>query len=145
MKSKIVSLTDLNDFAKDISRWVKAPFFLGLSGEMGAGKTTFTQLLVNNLLSKKEIVTSPTFSIVNVYEHDDKKIIHADLFRLETYDDLVFSGIEEYLFDENAIVIAEWYNKIDFEYPVPNILIDIKIISENEREFIYNFNLQSDL
>ena len=125
----------MKKFTSELAEKITPPYFIGLKGEMGAGKTTFTQILVNELFQKEEIVTSPTFSIINIYEKDDFKIVHADLFRLETYDDLVFSGIEEYLFDNDAVVIAEWYDKVEFIPPKPNILIDIKIISEDEREF----------
>jgi tRNA threonylcarbamoyladenosine biosynthesis protein TsaE len=135
---KIIKKEELDNFATEISKKISAPFFIGLEGEMGAGKTTFTQSLVNKIFQKEEIVNSPTFSIINIYEHKDIKIIHTDLFRLETYDDLIFSGIEEYLFDNNAIVITEWYSKIDFKIPKPNLLIKIEIISENERQFTIN-------
>jgi len=133
--NKIIKSEELNDFVKEISKKISMPMFIGLEGEMGAGKTTFTQSLVNEIFQKNEIVNSPTFSIINLYEHNNIKIVHADLFRLETYDDLIFSGIEEYLLDNNAIVIAEWYSKIDFDIPKPNMLINIEIISENERKF----------
>jgi len=141
MKSRIVKLDELSDFAEELITNVKVPFFIGLSGEMGAGKTTFTQVLVNKIFNKDMIVTSPTFSIINIYEDNNIKVVHADLFRLEDYDDLIFSGIEEYLFGNDAIVIAEWYDKINFEYPRPNILINMEIISEFERKFdiIENF------
>ena len=133
---KIVKLEELNDFTKELAlKQIKSSMFIGLEGEMGAGKTTFTQSLVNEIFQYKEIVTSPTFSIVNLYEHNNQKIVHADLFRLESYDDLIFSGIEEYLFDSDAIIIAEWYSKVDFPIPKPNLLINIEIISENERKF----------
>ena len=132
---KTVKFQELSSFAKEISEKVTTPFFIGLEGEMGAGKTTFSQALVNYIFEEEEIVTSPTFSIINTYEQNEKRIVHVDLFRLETYDDLIFSGIEEYLFDENAIILAEWYSKIDFIPPKPNLLINIEIISEDTRKF----------
>ncbi len=134
-KTYTIKYNELGEFAKKISKDISAPFFIGLSGEMGAGKTTFTSALVNSIFDKKEIVNSPTFSIINLYQQDNIQIVHADLFRLETYDDLIFSGIDEYLFNSDSIVIAEWYQKIDFEIPSPNMLIDIEILSEDERLF----------
>lgn len=140
--NKIITIDELNNFTFDISKNISVPFFIGLEGEMGAGKTTFTQSLVNNILKKEQIVNSPTFSIINLYEQNNIKIVHADLFRLESYEDLIFSGIEEYLFDNNAIIIAEWYSKVDFEIPKPNMLINIKIVSEDERQFTIIENLK---
>jgi len=133
--TKTVKLDELSQFALELSKNISTPLFIGLEGEMGAGKTTFSQALVNHIFEEEEIVTSPTFSIINTYEQNEKRIIHMDLFRLETYDDLIFSGIEEYLFDDDAIILAEWYSKIDFTPPKPNMLINIKIINEDTREF----------
>jgi tRNA threonylcarbamoyladenosine biosynthesis protein TsaE len=138
--TKLIKLENLNNFTKEISKLISTPMFIGLDGEMGAGKTTFTQSLVNEIFQYEEIVNSPTFSIVNLYEHNNIKIVHADLFRLETYDDLIFSGIEEYLFDEDSIVIVEWFRKVDFEIPTPNLLINIEIINEYERKLTITEN-----
>ena len=134
MKKELVSLDNLENFAQKIADEIKSPFFIGLKGEMGAGKTTFTRFLIEKLSNRKQIVTSPTFSLVNLYE-GEPLIVHADLFRLNTYDDLVFSGIEEYLFESDAVVIVEWYDNVNFPFPENYLLIDIEIVSENERNF----------
>ena len=136
---ELVSLSNLEQFSKKIANNISSPYFIGLKGEMGAGKTTFTRFLIEKLSDKKHIVTSPTFSLVNLYE-GEPLIVHADLFRLNSYDDLIFSGIEEYLFETNAIVIVEWYEKVDFPFPKNHMLIEIEIISEDERLFTVRFS-----
>ncbi|MBN2693718.1 tRNA (adenosine(37)-N6)-threonylcarbamoyltransferase complex ATPase subunit type 1 TsaE [bacterium] len=134
LKKEIVHFDKIDEFINNLAEIISAPIFIGLKGEMGAGKTTLTRHLIQKLLkNSKIVVTSPTFTLINVYD-ETPPIVHADFFRLESYDDLVYSGIEEYIFDSDYIVIAEWYDKIDFKIPLNSILISISIISEFERE-----------
>lgn len=79
---------------------------LTLKGNLGAGKTTFTQYLLKSLGSKDE-VNSPTYSIVNEYDTPKGKVFHFDLYRLKNLEEVYDIGIEEYL--ENAYLsIIEW-------------------------------------
>ncbi|MFC7348246.1 tRNA (adenosine(37)-N6)-threonylcarbamoyltransferase complex ATPase subunit type 1 TsaE [Chryseobacterium zhengzhouense] len=77
-----------------------------LKGNLGAGKTTFTQFLLKNLGSDDEI-SSPTYSIVNEYNSPKGKIYHFDLYRLKNIDEVYDIGIEEYL-DNAFLCIIEW-------------------------------------
>ncbi|MDR6403570.1 MULTISPECIES: tRNA (adenosine(37)-N6)-threonylcarbamoyltransferase complex ATPase subunit type 1 TsaE [Chryseobacterium] len=77
-----------------------------LKGNLGAGKTTFTQFLLKNLESKDE-VNSPTYSIVNEYNTPKGKIYHFDLYRLKNIEEVYDIGIEEYL-DNAFLCIIEW-------------------------------------
>ncbi|MDQ8144284.1 tRNA (adenosine(37)-N6)-threonylcarbamoyltransferase complex ATPase subunit type 1 TsaE [Chryseobacterium sp. CFS15] len=77
-----------------------------LKGNLGAGKTTFTQFLLKNLGSKDE-VNSPTYSIVNEYNSPKGKIYHFDLYRLKNIEEVYDIGIEEYL-DNAYLCIIEW-------------------------------------
>jgi len=77
-----------------------------LKGNLGAGKTTFTQFLLKNLGSKDE-VNSPTYSIVNEYNSPKGKIYHFDLYRLKNIEEVYDIGIEEYL-DSAFLCIIEW-------------------------------------
>lgn len=77
-----------------------------LKGNLGAGKTTFTQFLLKNLGSKDE-VNSPTYSIVNEYSSPKGKIYHFDLYRLKNIEEVYDIGIEEYL-DNAFLCIIEW-------------------------------------
>ena len=67
-----------------------------LKGNLGAGKTTFTQFLLKNLGSKDE-VSSPTYAIVNEYDSPKGKIFHFDLYRMKNITETYDIGIEEYL------------------------------------------------
>ena len=77
-----------------------------LKGNLGAGKTTFTQFLLKNLDSEDE-VNSPTYSIVNEYNSPKGKIYHFDLYRLKNIEEVYDIGIEEYL-DNAFLCIIEW-------------------------------------
>lgn len=77
-----------------------------LKGNLGAGKTTFTQFLLNKLGSEDE-VSSPTYSIVNEYSTPKGKVFHFDLYRLKNIDEVYDIGIEEYL-DNAFLCIIEW-------------------------------------
>lgn len=77
-----------------------------LKGNLGAGKTTFTQFLLKKLGSTDE-VNSPTYSIVNEYNTPKGKIYHFDLYRLKSIEEVYDIGIEEYL-DNAFLCIIEW-------------------------------------
>ncbi len=77
-----------------------------LKGNLGAGKTTFTQFLVKALGSNDE-VSSPTYTIVNEYHSPNGNIFHFDLYRMKSLQEVFEIGIEEYL-DDAYFTIIEW-------------------------------------
>lgn len=77
-----------------------------LEGELGAGKTTFTQGLAA-ALGVKGRVTSPTFCIVQEHRGNGSFLVHMDLYRLQGEDDVLAIGWEDYL-SEGAILVVEW-------------------------------------
>lgn len=77
-----------------------------LKGNLGAGKTTFTQILLKKM-GVLEHVSSPTYSIVNEYNISSKKIYHFDLYRLNSTEEVYDIGMEEYFQDDNFCII-EW-------------------------------------
>ena len=77
-----------------------------LKGNLGAGKTTFSQFLMKNLGSTDE-VSSPTYAIVNEYLSPKGKVFHFDLYRLKKIEEAYDFGIEEYL-DNAFLCIIEW-------------------------------------
>ena len=77
-----------------------------LKGNLGAGKTTFSQFLMKNLGSTDE-VSSPTYAIVNEYHSPKGQVFHFDLYRLKKIEEVYDFGIEEYL-DNAFLCIIEW-------------------------------------
>ena len=105
MKFQITNLEEWNIVIKPILPKLIHPILL-LKGNLGAGKTTFSQFLLKELGSQDEI-SSPTYSIVNEYNTPKGKVFHFDLYRLRSVEEAYDFGIEEYL--ENCFLsIIEW-------------------------------------
>lgn len=105
MHFEIRNLEQWQDVVTEILPHLKHNILL-LKGNLGAGKTTFTQVLLKNLGSEDE-VNSPTYSIVNEYSTPKGKVFHFDLYRLKSIDEVYDIGIEEYL-DNSYLCIIEW-------------------------------------
>jgi tRNA threonylcarbamoyladenosine biosynthesis protein TsaE len=120
------------DFAKESK--IKFGDIVALYGDLGAGKTAFTRGLVS-FFSPTSRVTSPTFALVNEY---NKKILHFDMYRINSEDDLLSVGFYDYLDGlTEKIIIIEWFDKIAGFFDENTININIIKLNENEREIIY--------
>jgi tRNA threonylcarbamoyladenosine biosynthesis protein TsaE len=112
-------------FGKKLAGLLKAGDVLCLSGDLGAGKTLFTQGLAKGMGVSDE-VTSPTFAIMNVYEAKIP-IYHFDLYRLDFPDELYDIGFEEYTGRNSAgVAVIEWPDKFPDSLPDQNLWIEIK-------------------
>ncbi len=96
---------DTIDFASDFAKDLKIGDIIILSGELGSGKTKFTQGVLRHFGLENEI-SSPTFTIVNEYNSTNINIYHFDLYRLSDIDEFYAIGGEEYL--ANGVCIFEW-------------------------------------
>lgn len=109
-----------------------------LFGDLGAGKTTFTQGISRGL-GMYDYVRSPSFTLINEYA-GTVPIYHIDLYRLETFEEIESLGIEE-VFNGKGVCIVEWAEKIMSPTSVPEfgiverIEIRIRIEDENRRRF----------
>ena len=93
-------------FAQDFAQRLQAGDVIYLSGTLGAGKTVFTRGLCRGL-GYAGRVTSPTFTLVNVYEGGRLPVFHFDLYRLGGAADLEGIGYDEY-FDAGGVCVVEW-------------------------------------
>lgn len=98
-------LSDWEKVVKQIFPLLNKPLLL-LNGNLGAGKTTFTQFLLKKMQSKDE-VQSPTYSIVNEYITEKGRIFHFDLYRIKSIEEAYDVNIEEYL-EQGVLSIIEW-------------------------------------
>ena len=107
---QLKSLEDTKNFSQNISKIIRPGDIIFLYGEIGVGKTTFVRFYINYLESKNGIkssdVLSPTFNIVYDYDVGNIKIIHYDLFRLKSYQDIFQLGMFET--SQDCIKIVEW-------------------------------------
>lgn len=104
------SENDTIEFAKNFAKKLNKHSIILLSGDLGSGKTKFTEGILRYFELEDEI-SSPTFTIVNEYDAKDVKIFHFDLYRLEDIDEFYAIGGEEHL--QNGICIFEWGEMIE--------------------------------
>ncbi|AUF83770.1 tRNA (adenosine(37)-N6)-threonylcarbamoyltransferase complex ATPase subunit type 1 TsaE [Mesoplasma syrphidae] len=122
--------------AQDLKRF-NQPNYLLLSGDLGAGKTTFSKYLLAEL-GVTQRVTSPTFVIMNQYHGSNNlKINHVDAYRLSNDAELEMY-LEEF---EDALNIIEWYENLNLDLKnIKYIKISIQMINENSRKVILERN-----
>lgn len=106
---------------------------LALHGELGAGKTCFVQGLAL-ALGITDYVTSPTFNIVREYS-GPRALIHVDLYRIQSPDELLVIGFEEYL-DSNAVVAIEWAERAGDLLPDATLHLHVSVEPGRERRRI---------
>lgn len=117
--------------ARQISEDLVAGSVLALKGDLGSGKTLFTQGLVAGLKSDVT-VRSPTFTIVHEYQGGRLPIYHFDFFRLENRESAERLGVEDYFFSDGVSVI-EWADRFPDLIPDKARWISFEIKSEHER------------
>lgn len=131
-----------SDFLLEIKKRAnsnKRATVVGLFGDLGSGKTTFSQAL-GKKLGILEFMTSPTFVIEKVYKIDSgshfKNLIHIDAYRLEKRTELEVLGFNDLINDPKNLILIEWPERVIDILPEDLIKINFKFISENEREII---------
>ena len=129
------SIEETFHIAKDVAGRIEAPAIILLFGDLGAGKTHFVKGFAK-AIGCEEIVTSPTFTIMNEYLGGKFPIYHFDMYRLSSAEDGRNLGFEEYfdLKNLNGISIVEWPENVEGLFPNDVIKITIsKGGKENER------------
>jgi tRNA threonylcarbamoyladenosine biosynthesis protein TsaE len=109
---------------------------VGLYGDLGAGKTTFTQA-VAEALGVKETVVSPTFVIEKIYKLAGQKfrhLIHIDAYRLRGGEELKGIGWDEIVRDPGNVIMIEWADRVEDILPKNIIKISFRYVDENRRE-----------
>lgn len=127
------------NFAKKFAKRLKGGEIIGLTGDLGAGKTVFAKGLAAGLGVKKNI-TSPTFVLMKVYQTkypNIKYLIHIDAYRLKTPQDLIAIGAEEYFNRPDTVTVIEWADKIKKILPKKTKYIGIINKDENKRIIIF--------
>jgi tRNA threonylcarbamoyladenosine biosynthesis protein TsaE len=122
-------------------RWGRAAqtgLVIGLSGDLGAGKTQLVKGLARGLGIASR-VHSPTFTLVNEYGGGRLRLFHLDLYRLETRGQIVSAGLEEFL-QPDGVAVIEWAERItDCGLRIADWRrVQIEIVSETERRIIYD-------
>lgn len=112
---------------------------VALHGELGAGKTTFTQE-VGRILGVGENMHSPTFVIMKIYEIDwkgFKNLIHVDAYRIEKESELLHLGWQEMVSEPENLIFIEWPENVPNLIPQEAKRINFKHVDEQTREISY--------
>ena len=108
-----------------------------LSGDLGSGKTTFTQGLARSLGVTKT-VTSPTFIIEKIYKLENDPnfdhLIHIDAYRLEGKSEAELLNLKNIFADPRSLIAIEWPENLGLDMPKEGILLNFKFLNEKERE-----------
>ena len=124
------STIDTKRLAVSIAKKVIGGTVIALNGDLGTGKTTFTQGFAESL-GVTETVISPTFKLVSEYEGDKLWLYHIDAYRMNGSHDFLNIGGEKYLVPLNGITIIEWANIISPLLPKDTINITFNRIQNN--------------
>jgi len=118
-------------FAKKLADLIEVPALILLKGNLGTGKNLITKAAVAALGYQGD-VTSPTFNLVQEYQAQ-VEIIHMDLYRLESSEELLEIGFEDYL-NRDAVIFIEWPELALSLIPADFIFVNIKKLSDRQRE-----------
>lgn len=127
-------------FVRGLSPNAKTATLVTLSGELGAGKTAFTQA-VARALSVEETVNSPTFVLEKIYKLPEgkrfKRIIHIDAYRLDSGADLVALGFDELMRNAENLIFLEWPEKVSDRLPEPAVRIALAALPDGSHTLSY--------
>jgi len=125
--------TDTRQFAKDLGKKAKAGQVYALIGDLGVGKTVFTQGFAEGL-EISEWINSPTFTIVQEYVDGRLPFYHFDVYRIGDPEEMYEVGFDDYVYGEGVSLI-EWANRI--EEILPEDVIIVRIDKDLDKGFDY--------
>ena len=131
-------ITEIDQVAEELLKHVSSKTIL-FKAEMGVGKTTLIKAIVK-ALGSNDVVTSPTFSIVNEYKILNESIFHFDFYRIKNEEEALNFGIEDYLVYDSWIFM-EWFEKIPNLLPLENDLVTIELNKNTSRTLKLSKNL----
>ncbi len=145
MKTYIVrSQKDLENLSEILLQQIKnqpvnGAFVVGLSGNLGAGKTTLTQVLARKL-GITDLVKSPTFLLMESYPISlgrFHKLIHIDAYRMEKPEELANLGFLDLIKDNENLVVIEWPEKVSAIMPESVFRVNLSFVDENTRKISF--------
>lgn len=121
--------------AEKFGNSMNVPCVISLEGDLGAGKTTFAKGFAKGL-GINEVITSPTFTILNEYDGGKMKLYHFDMYRLSDAQEAFALGFEEYFNSKNlkGIVLVEWAENV--QGLLPKEFYKVKLLRKSDTERI---------
>ena len=134
MKIKIDSLDTIHEAAKEFLQNMGDGKVFAFYGKMGAGKTTFVKAICEEL-GVEDVITSPTFALVNEYTAGDgSPVYHFDFYRIDDIREAYDFGYEEYFYSGD-LCLVEWPEKIEQLLPENVMTVRITVDSDTARTF----------
>ena len=131
----IFSLDNINNVAKEFWKEINNKTVIAFHGPMGSGKTTFIHALCD-MKAVKDVVGSPTFSIINEYEYDcdgtKKVLFHIDLYRLKDGEEAMKAGVEDVLYSGH-VCLVEWPEKAPGLFPDNSVHVFMEWVDDKTR------------
>lgn len=127
------SFQETQDFGKRLAKKLGSGDIICFYGDLGSGKTTMIQGIARGLKVGRDYVHSPTFTLLNVYEHGKLPLYHFDLYRIEQPEEMFDIGYDEFLYGEGVSVV-EWSERFGKLLPKERLEIHLKHRSEQKRE-----------
>lgn len=121
--------------AGTIGKIIREGTVICLDGELGVGKTLFVRAVARTLGVESD-VTSPTFNLMNIYEAACP-IVHFDLYRITSEEELEDIGFYEYAEATEGIVLIEWAEKFPDAMPADHLSVRIEALNDEERQFTF--------
>ena len=124
-------------FVKTLAQSAGGATLVTLTGDLGAGKTTFAKMIAKQLGVEEE-VTSPTFVIERIYQltagQTYARLVHIDAYRLTSAQELEVLGWKEVIADKSNLILLEWPEMVESAIPEGAIRVQLEWISETERD-----------
>ena len=134
MKIQIKSLEELREAAQQFIKAMDDHTVFAFYGKMGVGKTTFIKVLCEEL-GVNDVITSPTFAIVNEYRADEtgELIYHFDFYRIKKLSEVYDMGYEDYFYS-GALCFIEWPELVEELLPGDAVRVDIEELEDGTRQ-----------
>ena len=126
----LIGASSTIEIAAKFSSLCHPPLVIHLEGDLGSGKTTFAKGLIT-ALGHTGNVKSPTFSLVEIYEFDDLRLYHFDLYRLKDPLELEYTGIRDLVGEDDVMCLIEWPEKGGQEVPSADLVIQLEYQGES--------------
>jgi len=133
------SVNDTLKIGSIIARNLRAGDIVCLFGQLGSGKTVLTKGIAKGLGIDKAKVYSPSFVLIREHAQGRLPLYHFDLYRLNTIEDIMALGYEEYLFDR-GVTIIEWADRLKYLLPEEFLKIELFFGEDSKRQLKFTAN-----